>query len=202
MTATYLTFAVTVFFLIASPGPIVTLVIADARHSWPGATIFGGVLSAQLLLLGTLLLIYTALDINPTLLDAGQVVGGLYLSWLGFSSLRSGTSELQTQIQGQRYFFWRALKVGLSNPKDILFFLAFLPSFIDSSGEFSTQALMLTMIWALIDITILLAYSALSRQLLSRGPLQNIMNYAPGIFLLGLGLLSTLSGLKKFAVPL
>ncbi len=61
---------------------------------------------------------------------------------------------------------------------------------------------MLTMIWALIDITILLAYSALSRQLLSRGPLQNIMNYAPGIFLLGLGLLSTLSGLKKFAVPL
>lgn len=197
MTMLHLTFAVAVFFLIASPGPVVALVISDARQAWPAATITGGVLSAQLLLLITLTLIYTALDVSPTLLNWGQLVGGLYLAWLGINSLLGSAEGVAAVQNSQRHFFWRALKVGLSNPKDILFFLAFLPGFIEPDGDFIKQGLVLALIWGVIDVTILLVYGAISRQLLPSVTAQKIMAKAPGLFLLGIGLLSMLMGTER-----
>ncbi len=41
MNATYLAFAAAVALLIASPGPVVALVVADARRAWPLWTILG-----------------------------------------------------------------------------------------------------------------------------------------------------------------
>ena len=79
MNATYLAFAAAVALLIASPGPVVALVVADARRSWPAWTILGGVLSAQMLLIAALMVIYLALDLKPVILEWGQVLGGLYL---------------------------------------------------------------------------------------------------------------------------
>ncbi|UOK36796.1 LysE family translocator [Pseudomonas palleroniana] len=197
MSMLHLTFALAVFFLIASPGPVVALVISDARQAWPAATITGGVVSAQLLLLITLTLIYTALDVSPVLLNWGQVVGGLYLAWLGVSSLLASSDSVARVQKSQRHFFWRALKVGLSNPKDILFFLAFLPGFIEPNGDFIKQGLILALIWGVIDITILLIYGAISRQMLSFAVAQKVMAKAPSVFLLGIGLLSGVMGTQR-----
>ncbi|KTC25869.1 lysine transporter LysE [Pseudomonas marginalis ICMP 9505] len=197
MNSLHLTFALAVFFLIASPGPVVALVISDAKHAWPAATITGGVVSAQLLLLMTLTLIYTALDVSPVLLDWGQLVGGLYLAWLGITALLRKADGPASIQYSQRHFFWRALKVGLSNPKDILFFLAFLPGFIEPGGSFLQQGLILAVIWGVIDASILLAYGAVSRQLLPYNDVQKIMAKAPGIFLLAIGLLSIYMGTEK-----
>ncbi|HCC63220.1 MAG TPA: lysine transporter LysE, partial [Pseudomonas sp.] len=131
MNATYLAFAAAVALLIASPGPVVALVVADARRSWPAWTILGGVISAQLLLIAALMLIYLALDLKPVILEWGQVLGGLYLIWLGADGLCGGGGEEAREVpRPQSHYFWRAMAVGLSNPKDILFFLAFLPGFI------------------------------------------------------------------------
>src|SRR5690606_40642130 len=96
MTATYLAFAAAVALLIASPGPVVALVIADARRSWPLWTILGGVLSAQVLMIGALLMIYLALDLDPVILNWGQILGGLYLIWLGADGLCGGAEETRT----------------------------------------------------------------------------------------------------------
>ncbi|WP_248750473.1 LysE family translocator [Pseudomonas sp. MWU15-20650] len=197
MNMLHLAFAVAVFFLIASPGPVVALVISDARQAWPTATITGGVLSAQLLLLITLTLIYTAMDVSPVLLSWGQLVGGLYLAWLGVSSLRAGASDVAPEQKSRRHLFWRALKVGLSNPKDILFFLAFLPGFIEPDGDFIKQGLLLALIWGVIDVSILLIYGAISRQLLPFAAVQKIMVKAPSMFLLGIGLLSGCLGAQR-----
>ncbi len=197
MTMLHLTFALAVFFLIASPGPVVALVISDARQAWPTATITGGVLSAQLLLLITLTLIYTAMDVSPVLLNWGQLVGGLYLAWLGVSSLRASVEGVSPVQNSHSHCFWRALKVGLSNPKDILFFLAFLPGFIKPDGDFIKQGLLLALIWGVIDLSILLIYGAISRQLLPSAVAQKIMAKAPGFFLLGIGLLSGVMGAQR-----
>ncbi|CRM47432.1 LysE family translocator [Pseudomonas sp. 58 R 3] len=197
MSILHLTFAVAVFFLIASPGPVVALVISDARQAWPTATITGGVLSAQLLLLITLTLIYTAMDVSPLLLNWGQLVGGLYLAWLGVSSLRASADGIAPVQNSRRHFFWRALKVGLSNPKDILFFLAFLPGFIEHDGDFIKQGLLLALIWGVIDVSILLIYGAISRRLLSFAAAQKVMTKAPSVFLLGIGLLSGILGAQR-----
>lgn len=190
MNATYLAFAAAVALLIASPGPVVALVIADARRSWPAWTILGGVISAQLLLVAALVLIYLALDLEPVILEWGQVLGGLYLIWLGADGLCGGGEENTNLPRSEAHYFWRAMAVGLSNPKDILFFLAFLPGFILPAQPFAPQAAALIAIWALVDVSILIAYSLVSRHLSSHERLQRVLDLLPSFFLLGLGLVS------------
>lgn len=197
MNATYLAFASAVALLIASPGPVVALVVADARRVWPLWTILGGVLSAQVLMVGALLAIYLALDLKPVVLEWGQVLGGLYLIWLGADGLCGGDAEVGQPRRSQAHHFWRAMAVGLSNPKDILFFLAFLPGFILPAQPFAPQALTLISIWAIIDLCVLLAYSLLSRRLAGTGLVQRLLDILPGYFLVGLGLVSCSLGVLR-----
>lgn len=198
MNATYLAFAAAVALLIASPGPVVALVVADARRSWPAWTILGGVISAQLLLIAALMLIYLALDLKPVILEWGQVLGGLYLIWLGADGLCGGGGEEAREVpRPQSHYFWRAMAVGLSNPKDILFFLAFLPGFILPAQPFALQALALITIWALVDVSILITYSLVSRQLSSNDRLQGLLDLLPNFFLLALGLVSCGMGVNS-----
>ncbi|MCW3147429.1 LysE family transporter [Stutzerimonas stutzeri] len=197
MNATYLAFAAAVALLIASPGPVVALVVADARRVWPLWTILGGVLSAQVLMLAALLAIYLALDLEPVILEWGQVLGGLYLIWLGADGLCGGGSEYGRPRKSHAHHFWRAMAVGLSNPKDILFFLAFLPGFILPGQPFAPQALALIAIWAVIDLSVLLAYSLLSRRLTGTGLLQRLLDVLPSYFLVGLGLTSCCLGVLR-----
>ena len=60
--------------------------------------------------------------------------GGLYLIFLGLKLLRSNTSPLEigeTDIPDSRLtLFWNTWLVTASNPKGIVFFVAFLPQFI------------------------------------------------------------------------
>ncbi|WP_181297784.1 LysE family translocator [Pseudomonas sp. Q2-TVG4-2] len=197
MNATYLAFTAAVALLIASPGPVVALVIADARRSWPAWTILGGVLSAQLLLIAALVLIYLALDLEPIILEWGQVLGGLYLIWLGADGLCGGNDAKPHLPRSHVHYFWRAMAVGLSNPKDILFFLAFLPGFILPAQPFAPQAAALIVIWALVDVTILIAYSLVSRKLSSHERLQQLLDLLPNFFLLALGLVSCGMGITS-----
>lgn len=196
MNATYLSFALAVLLLIASPGPIVAMVIADARRSWPAWTIAGGVVSAQVLLMCSLVAIYTTLHINPAVLNWGQILGGVYLAWLGGNALINSSADA-VQTGGTAYGFWKTMGVGLSNPKDILFFLAFLPGFISPQEPFTVQAAALVLIWAAIDISILIAYSLLSRRLDRYRRIRRLLDCAPGIVLLGLGLLSFSLGVYR-----
>ncbi|MFR0688025.1 LysE family translocator [Enterobacterales bacterium AE_CKDN230030158-1A_HGKHYDSX7] len=197
MSATYLSFAIAVALLIASPGPIVALVITDARRAWPAWTIVGGVVSAQLLLVSALIAIYLTLDINPAFIDWGQVLGGVYLAWLGIKTLGSSSERSDSPSREHAHCFWRALGVGLSNPKDILFFLAFLPGFILPAEPFTPQAVALMLIWAVIDISILIIYSLLSRCMVTIGKAQRMLDLLPGYFLLAIGSLSFALGLGR-----
>ncbi|MNJ54355.1 Homoserine/homoserine lactone efflux protein [compost metagenome] len=87
--------------------------------------------------------------------------------------------------------------VGLSNPKDILFFLAFLPGFIQHSAPFVPQAITLLLIWAAIDITILIAYSLIARRIASSMGLSRLLDLLPGFVLVGIGMFSLTMGMAR-----
>jgi len=152
--------------------------------------------SAQLLLGSALMAIYVALDINPLALDWGQVLGGVYLIWLGIKTLGK-SSKSGAENPRNAHGFWLAMGVGLSNPKDILFLLAFLPGFIFPSQPFFPQAVALIVIWGAIDIAVLITYSLLSRRMGAFKRAQRLLDLAPGYFLLGIGLLSFTLGLGR-----
>jgi threonine/homoserine/homoserine lactone efflux protein len=157
----YITFALSVLMLILSPGPIVSLIISEARHKIPRGVIIGAVLSSQVLLLVSLFTIFNSISFNRDLLRFGQVIGGCYLLYIAFCSI----CEKRDFKSVERGGFIKALKIGLSNPKDILFFVAFLPSFIQVDGDFFIHAFILMTIWLVIDVLVMVFYGYFSAKL-------------------------------------
>jgi threonine/homoserine/homoserine lactone efflux protein len=87
-------------------------------------------------------------------LTAIQVVGAGYLGWLAFSTLREarhgGHGEL---ARPDRHVLRRAVLTNLTNPKVILFFVAFLPQFTrDGHGPVAVQLLCLGLVFLLVGL--------------------------------------------------
>ncbi len=59
----------------------------------------------------------------------------------------------------------RAFTVGISNPKDILFFVAFLPQFISPDIALLPQLLVMCLSWCVLDLICKLAYGGGARLL-------------------------------------
>jgi threonine/homoserine/homoserine lactone efflux protein len=76
----------------------------------------------------------------PTLYLAVKLAGAAYLIWLGVSLFCSSGPTVAGEIQstpkaGRRAFFER-ITVEVLNPKTAIFFLAFLPQFVDATATF------------------------------------------------------------------
>jgi threonine/homoserine/homoserine lactone efflux protein len=92
--------------------------------------------------------------------------GAAYLIYLGIRVLRGGDSEMLRLAAGRRTFkgiFGQGVLVNLLNPKTALFFLAFLPQFVDPAHGHATLqvfqlgvrfALMGWSVWALLAGTL------------------------------------------------
>lgn len=80
--------------------------------------------------------ISAAIAASPVLFTGLKLVGGAYLVWLGIGALRSsGAMRIDGAVGGnesQWALFRRGLLANAINPKVILFFLAFLPQFVDA----------------------------------------------------------------------
>ncbi|UVJ45509.1 LysE family translocator [Pseudomonas sp. LS1212] len=165
---TWLLFSGAALIVILIPGPLSLLMISNSlnyglRRSYPA--FLGGVsasiclLSASALGLGALLLA------SEQLFSALKIVGGLYLFYLAWQSWQQSrqpghASEVPEVTPLPRFgaMFWRAFALGASNPKDILFFAAFLPQFLSADKPFLGQLLIMIATWAVLDLACKLAY--------------------------------------------
>lgn len=135
----WLLFAGAALVVILIPGPLSLLMISNSlnygvRRSWPaflgGVTASVALLSASALGLGALLMA------SERLFSALKLVGALYLfylAWQSWTQARRGpaTRDIETPALTPRFnhLFGQAFLLGASNPKDLLFFTAFLPQF-------------------------------------------------------------------------
>lgn len=76
--------------------------------------------------------------------QAVKVAGALYLLWLAYGALRHGTA-LKLGVEGGRGglrgAFLNGLLINLTNPKIVLFFVTFLPQFIDARDAHASAKL-------------------------------------------------------------
>lgn len=84
------------------------------------------------------------LDVFPALYTVLKYAGAAYLLYLGVGMIlqRAGV-ETQTEVApatSPRHAFWQSVTVEVLNPKTILFYVAFLPQFIDISANFPLWA--------------------------------------------------------------
>jgi threonine/homoserine/homoserine lactone efflux protein len=132
----------------------------------------------------------------PELYAAVKIVGALYLVWLGIGMMRrkeaeAGPSAIAPKSAGRA--FVESIVVELLNPKVAIFFIAFLPQFVDPQAslpiwaQFLILGTIVNFAFSSADIVTVLAASAMMKRLSSGGTGQRILRYAGGSVLIGLG---------------
>ncbi len=138
----------------------------------------------------------------PTAYDALRIGGAVYLLWLAIAHFRAGAAgklESRAGTRPARRVFVRAALNNLSNPKVILFYLAFLPQFV-SPGRTSVtlQLLVLGLVFLLIGLVIDVALGAFSGRigewLRQRRSMRRVIDWLAGTIMGALGLRLLISG--------
>ncbi|GAA2991737.1 LysE family translocator [Streptosporangium longisporum] len=199
--STLLIFALASLALVLIPGPnhiyIITRAVSQGRAA--------GVASAFGVEVGTLVHIAAAaaglsyvIAQSATLFNVIKWAGVAYLVYLGVRALTS-RQELtagQAVPQPLRSVFLEGVVVNVLNPKVILFFLAFLPQFVDpEAGAVPVQIAVLggtlLLLGLLSDLIYALSADALGRRLRTRS---GVLGNLSGVVYLGLGVATALSG--------
>ena len=132
----------------------------------------------------------------PEAYMAVKILGALYLIWLGIGIIRQrlDTSNLpHVAARSPRRAFFSSVLVEVLNPKAALFFLAFLPQFVDPAGALPvwSQLLILGIIvnlsFTVGDVLTVFLTSAVLARVRRSGFFQRALRYVGGSILIGLG---------------
>lgn len=171
----WLTFVTSTALLLAVPGPVVMLLLGytlSGGRSVASAAIPGVVLGDLVAMTISLLGAGAILQASVTLFMALKIAGAGYLIWLGIKVWRSaGMPADVTRCDGapNRARVMRdAFVVTALNPKDIVFFIAFLPQFIDATQPVLTQIIVLEVTFAVLVLSSTVAWVLLADKAVQR----------------------------------
>ena len=198
-------FAVASLALLVVPGPsvlyIVTRSMDQGRAAWLVSVL--GIHTGSIVHVAAAALGLSAI-LASSALTYGVVkyVGAAYLIWLGIRAIR-GRAEEGTEVTGREHSLGRiyaqGVVVNVLNPKTALFFLAFLPQFVDvSRGSVPLQIVLLGVTFILLgfisDGSYALVSARVSRRLAKRRGSGIVGRWLPGLTLIGLGIASAITG--------
>ena len=190
------------------PGPAVLYIVARSLSQGHRA----GFVSVLGLSLGALLHVAAAtaglsaiLLASATAFGIVKALGAGYLIYLGLHTLFTRPSPEAVKLSTSRSLrrvFADGVVVSVLNPKIAVFFLAFLPQFVDSSrGSVPRQVLLLGLIYVGLALITDGAYALLAGSLrdvlggrVMQGP---VPRYATGVIYLGLGVSTALAGRRS-----
>ncbi|WXL27646.1 LysE family translocator [Ectopseudomonas mendocina] len=174
---TWLLFSSAALVVILIPGPLTLLMVSNSlnyglKNSAPA--FLGGVAASLCLLSASALGLGALLLASEQLFNCLKLIGALYLFYLAWQSWQASRAPNQpTSSTGApppprpSTLFGKAFALGASNPKDILFFAAFLPQFITANSPIYTQLAVMIGTWASLDLACKLFYG-LGAQWMSR----------------------------------
>ena len=126
--------------------------------------------------------------------------GGLYLLYLGIKLLRAGISPMQAATPEAPGSLWKLFGntylVTALNPKGIVFFVAFLPQFINPGADVTRQLWVLAVtfvVMASLNATLYAVFAASARTLLASPRAQRCFNLAGGSLLSAAGVWALLA---------
>lgn len=145
----FLAFCLAATALVLIPGPVVTLVIANSlRHGTRRGltTVAGASLGNALLLIGTSVGLITVFAFLSELFAVIRWIGAAYLIWLGIRAWRERGEDFTGILapaapRSGRAVLLQGFLIAITNPKAIVFYIAFLPQFIDPHRPAAEQLL-------------------------------------------------------------
>lgn len=191
----YLAYVAACIIIVIVPGPTVTLIIANSlRHGTRAGflNIAGTQLGFAIMIAVVLAGLASLIAAMGWWFDWLRFAGAAYLVWLGIKLLRSsGASLVSTQYAEppRGGFFLQGFLVAISNPKALLLFGALFPQFIDASGNYVRQVLLLGLTVMAIAFISDGAYAVLAGRaaaMLSQGRAR-LIGRASGLCLVGGG---------------
>lgn len=184
--------------LALAPGPDNIFVLAQSivQGSRAGIVIAFGLCSG--LIFHTLIVtlgVATLFQTSPVAFTALKLIGGAYLLYLGWMSFRS--AKAATAISGgqkhipYKKLYVRGIIMNVTNPKVSLFFLAFLPQFVDASrGMVGAQMALLGLVFIIATIlvfsSIALAAGQIGNYLSKSAKAMTVINYVAGVIFIAL----------------
>ncbi|MGJ8627353.1 MAG: LysE family translocator [Sulfitobacter sp.] len=147
----WLAFALASSIVVLIPGPNIILTvnyaIRDGKRSGlatvPGVS-FGALIAMIVSLAGA----GAVLAASATLFSMLKLAGAAYLIWLAYSlwtaPAQEETSDGTVEAQPLKKLFWQSFLISALNPKGPVFYVAFVPQFVDVAGPIFLQFALLT----------------------------------------------------------
>jgi threonine/homoserine/homoserine lactone efflux protein len=193
---TILAFSGALFIFMASPGPGTFAVVARAlgsgfKHAFSMS--MGMVLGDLVFLLMAIFGLSAIASMMGEIFIIIKYIGGLYLLYLGykiFTSKPNSENIKEVKSVSLATDFSTGLFICLSNPKVILFYLGFLPTFVDLHSLSNADILLVSSLVVVI-LTLVLGFYAYfasrARKVIKKPTTQNVMNKLAGSVMLGAG---------------
>lgn len=198
-----ISFFIAIFIFGITPGPGVFAILARALTS--------GAASCFLLALGMVIsdIIYLVLACYGLAALAEhwsvaftivRIVGAFYLIYLGICMWRAAQQPVQVDEglpQKRGLSFLQGFVISASNPKVILFYIAFLPTFVDLtvlSRSDIVLAVFLTLIGLMVGLMLIAFGAASARRYIHSPKGQKVLNRTAGSIMIGAGGFLGLSG--------
>ena len=201
---TWVTFAVAAEIFLIIPGPTILLVVAYSFSHGRTATLpllIGvglGDLTAMIFSFAGLGLLLNRIS---ELFFFLKWAGALYLIYMGIQFWRSPSTSMELYEEKRSSLthegmFLHAWVTTALNPKSIVFFLAFLPQFLNQESDFMNQVLVLGSIFWILALVNTFGYAWLASKVsegLKNPLLKRRLNRVGGSLLFGAGGISLLS---------
>ncbi|ERF80242.1 LysE family translocator [Bradyrhizobium viridifuturi] len=194
----YLAFAITTATFALIPGPAMLYAaartLAGGRRAGLMASLglhLGGYVHVIAAAAGLALLFHAV----PPLFTAMKLAGSAYLVWLGLSLFRDRNTTRRPELAplSAERAFAQSIVVEVLNPKTAIFFLAFLPQFVDATASLPVWAQLLllgttvNLTFSAVDIVCVFFASAVMSKLQRSRTSQRIMQRIGGSILVALG---------------
>lgn len=198
---TWVAYVAVVLVVIITPGPAAALCMTHAAVNGSLrtlATIAGLLLSSLTLISLSAAGLGAALAASGTLFTMIKFAGAAYLVYLGIriwrspppAELKAATAAEQSARSTKAQLLRTGYLVGLSNPKDLLFFAALFPQFVSPEHDTASQLLLLAMTWLVIAGSIMFGYAIMGYRVagaLQRFGPRNLFNRLTGGALIAAG---------------
>jgi len=197
----WLAFSAAAAVLLAIPGPTILLVISYALghgRRFAAATVAGVALGDFTAMTASMLGLGALLAASAAVFTVLKWVGAAYLIYLGVRLWRAPVGE-GMEVPGTQSparpgaILLHAYAVTALNPKSILFFVAFLPQFLDSHAPVLPQMVIFETTFLVLATLNAAAYAllaSLARGAIRRPAVQRAVNRTGGTLMIGAGLLA------------
>lgn len=195
-----------VVIIVVTPGPNSLYIVARSLHGG----YYAGLASCLGILLATLTHIIAAsvgltalLSSSPVIFNILKYAGAIYLIWMGLRTITSkynSETTVQTEKTKLGATIYQGFVINLLNPKTALFFLAFLPQFVNkSAGRDGGQIILLGAIVGILGTTSDSLYALVAgwarRWLQQNSLFVRSLRYVSASVYIGLGLFAALKAI-------